>query len=64
MKMNSKTLRNKLSKLGYTLGQDIFGWIVISKYTGFHYSFPTLGGVSRFVTDEENLRKYRMEMSK
>jgi len=53
--MNSKRLSKRLSKLGYTLGHDIFGWIVISNYTGFEWKFPTLGGVNRFVVDEEGL---------
>lgn len=49
--MDSKILANRLQKLGYTLGKDIFGWIVISNSTGFEWKFPTLGGVNRFVTD-------------
>lgn len=53
--MNSKRLSKRLSKLGYTLGHDIFGWIVISNYTGFEWKFPTLGGVNRFVVDEESI---------
>ena len=55
--MNRKRLSKRLEKLGYTLGQDIFGWIVVSIYTGFEWKFPTLGGVNRFVMDEENMIK-------
>lgn len=51
--MNSKNLRKRLEKLNYTLGKDIFGWIVISNLSGFEWKFPTLGGVNRFVVDEE-----------
>ena len=58
--MNSKNLRKRLAKLDYTLGQDIFGWIVVSNKTGFEWKFPTLGGVSRFVADEENMHKWRL----
>jgi len=55
--MNSKNLRKRLEKLGYTLGKDIFGWIIISNHTGFEWKYPTLGGVSRFLVDEENMAK-------
>ena len=57
-KMNSKSLRKRLEKMDYTLGKDIFGWIVISNWSKFEWRFPTLGGVNRFITDEENLAKY------
>lgn len=56
--MNSKSLRKRLSKMDCTLGRDIFGWIVISNWSKFEWRFPTLGGVDRFITDEENLAKY------
>ena len=56
--MNSKNLKKRLAKLNYTLGKDIFGWIVISNLTGFEWKFPTLGGVSRFVVDEENMKAF------
>lgn len=58
--MNSKNLRNRLAKLDYTLGKDIYGWIVISNLTGFEWKFPTLGGVNRFVADEEAMREWRL----
>lgn len=57
-KMNSKNLRKRLEKMDYTLGKDIFGWIVVSNWSKFEWRFPTLGGVNRFITDEENLAKY------
>ena len=50
-----KNLVKRLEKLGYRLEKDIFGWIVVSNLTGFEYRFPTLGGVSRFVADEESM---------
>lgn len=53
--MNSKNLRKRLEKLGYRLEKDIFGWIVVSQFLGFEWRFSTLGGVSRFVIDEESL---------
>lgn len=56
--MNSKSLNKRLEKIGYTLGKDIFGWIVISNLTKFEYRFSTLGGVNRFLVDEESLAKY------
>lgn len=56
--MDSKRLSKRLGKLGYTLGRDIFGWIVISNYTGFEWKFSTLGGVNRFTVDEENMAAY------
>jgi len=56
--MNSKRLAKRLRNLGYTLGKDIFGWIVISNNTGFEWRFPTLGGVGRFVADEENMARF------
>ena len=56
--MNSKNLRKRLENMGYTLGRDIFGWVVVWPETGFTWKFPTLGGVNRFITDEENLAKY------
>lgn len=56
--MDSKRLSKRLKKLGYTLGKDIFGWIVISDYTGFEWKFPTLGGVNRFVIDEEGVSRH------
>lgn len=55
--MNSKRLAKRLRNLGYTLGKDIFGWIVVSNLTNFEYRFPTLGGVSRFVADEESMAR-------
>ena len=55
--MNSKRLSKRLSQLGYTLTKDIFGWVVISNLTKFEWKFPTLGGVNRFVVDEENMAK-------
>lgn len=55
--MNSKRLRKRLEKLGYRLEQDIFGWIVVSKVLGFEWRFSTLGGVNRFVVDEQNMAK-------
>lgn len=55
--MNSKRLSKRLVELGYRLEKDIFGWIVVSQYLGFEWRFPTLGGVSRFVVDEENMAK-------
>ena len=55
--MNSKSLRKRLNKLGYRLEKDIFGWVVVSEYLGFEWRFPTLGGVNRFVVDEENMAK-------
>jgi len=51
-----------LGNLGYTLGRDIFGWIVISNLTGFEWKFPTLGGVKRFVEDEQSLLNYRRQV--
>lgn len=56
--MNSKRLSKRLNQLGYTLGRDIFGWIVISTYTGFEWKFSTLGGVNRFTVDEESMAAY------
>jgi|APGre2960657373_1045057.scaffolds.fasta_scaffold09319_4 hypothetical protein len=56
--MNSKSLSKRLKKKNYTLGQDIFGWIVISDLTKFEWKFSTLGGVQRFITDEESLARY------
>jgi len=53
--MNSKRLSKRLRKLGYHLGRDIFGWIIISIHTGIEWKFPTLGGVNRFIVDEEAL---------
>lgn len=53
--MNSKNLNKRLQKLGYTLGRDIFGWIIISIHTGIEWKFPTLAGVNRFIVDEEAL---------
>lgn len=47
-----------MEKMDYTLGKDIFGWIVVSNWSKFEWRFPTLGGVNRFITDEENLAKY------
>ena len=58
--MDSKRLSKRLKKLDYTLGKDIFGWIVISDLTGFEWKFPTLGGVFRFLVDEESMNKWRM----
>ena len=55
--MNSKNLAKRLKKLGYTLGKDIFGWIIVSDYYDFEWKFPTLGGVNRFLVDEENIAK-------
>lgn len=54
--MNRKNLAKRLQKLGYALGGDIFGWIVISNHTGFEWKFSTLGGVFRFILDEENIK--------
>ena len=54
--MDSKRLTKRLQKLGYTLGKDIFGWIVISNSTGFEWRFPTLGGVNKFIADTESLK--------
>lgn len=56
--MDSKRLAKRLRNLGYTLGKDIFGWIVVSNLTNFEYRFTTLGGVSRFVADEENMARF------
>lgn len=56
--MNSKSLSKRLAKMDYTLGRDIFGWIVISNWSKFEWKFSTLGGVNRFITDEENLARY------
>ena len=55
--MDSKRISKRLKKLGYTLGKDIFGWIVISDHYGFEWKYPTLGGVNRFLVDEENMAK-------
>ncbi len=55
--MDSKRISKKLKNLNYTLGKDIYGWIVISDLTGFEWKFPTLGGVNRFIVDEEKLRE-------
>lgn len=52
-----KNLVKRLEKLGYRLDKDIFGWIVVSNLTNFEYRFPTLGGVSRFVADEESMAR-------
>lgn len=54
--MNRKNLAKRLQKLDYALGGDIFGWIVISNHTGFEWKFSTLGGVFRFILDEENIK--------
>lgn len=56
--MDRKRLAKRLEKLGYTLGKDIFGWVVYSDYFTYNWKFPTLGGVKRFLQDEENLSKY------
>ena len=56
--MNSKNLKKRLEKLGYTLGKDIFGWVVISNLSGFEWKFPPLGGVNRFVVDEEGMKAF------
>ena len=56
--MDSKRLSKRLNQLGYTLGRDVFGWIVISNHTGFEYRFSTLGGVNRFTVDEESMAEY------
>lgn len=54
--MNRKVLTNRLYNVGYTLHKNVLGgWVVVSNYTGFEWKFPTLEGVSRFVTDEESL---------
>ena len=55
--MNSKNLRKRLEKLGYTLTKDIFGWVIQSNYYSYSWKFPTLEGVNRFVVDEENMAK-------
>jgi len=55
-KYSKKVLSKRLNKLGYTLGRDIFGWVVISTHTGFEWKFPTLGGVNRFILDTESLK--------
>lgn len=55
--MNSKRLSKRLDKLGYTLGKDIFGWVIVSVHYGFRWNFPTLVGVNRFVVDEEAMKK-------
>lgn len=51
--MNSKRLSKRLNKMGYRLESDIFGWVVVSMAYGWKWKFPTLGGVLRFVLDEE-----------
>jgi hypothetical protein len=55
--MNSKRLSQRLDKMNYNLTTDIFGWVVVSRNTGFEWRFSTLGGVMRFVVDEEALVK-------
>ena len=47
--MNKKDIKKKLEKMGYILGQDIFGWIVICNATNQEMRFPTLGGVNKFI---------------
>ena len=56
--MSKQSVVKRLVKLGYRLDRDIFGWIVVSEKTGLEYRFSTLGGVSRFVTDEEAMTDY------
>ena len=56
--MDSKRVGKRLAKLGYRLDRDIFGWIVVSEKTGFEYRFSTIGGVSRFATDQEAMTDY------
>lgn len=56
--MNKQSVVKRLVKLGYRLDRDIFGWIVVSEKTGFEYRFSTLGGVSRFATDQEAMTDY------
>lgn len=55
--MNSKRLAKRLDKMGYRLTSDIFGWVVVSVNYGWEWKFSTLGGVLRFVVDEEATTK-------
>ena len=58
MTMNKKNLMKRLDKMGYRLDRDIFGWIVVSLRSASDFRFSTLGGVNRFVTDEEATVRY------
>jgi len=51
--MDSKRLGKRLDKIGYRLDRDAFGWIVVSLRGGSDFRFSTLGGVNRFVVDNE-----------
>lgn len=59
--MNSKRLAKRLSNIGYRLDKDIFGWIVVSVRGGCDFRFSTLGGVHRFVIDNEATVRYLKE---
>jgi hypothetical protein len=52
-RMDSKRLGKRLDKIGYRLDRDVFGWIVVSLRGGSDFRFSTLGGVNRFVVDNE-----------
>lgn len=56
--MNKKNIGKRLNKIGFSLYRDIFGWIVIDDSTKFERRFSTLGGVARFVTDEEAMAEW------
>lgn len=58
MMMNKNNLIKRLDKIGYRLDKDIFGWIVVSLRSGSDFRFSTLGGVNRFVIDEEATVRY------
>lgn len=59
--MNKKNLTRRLDKIGYRLDRDIFGWIVVSLKSGSDFRFSTLGGVNRFVIDNEATVRYLEE---
>ena len=56
--MNKNNLIKRLDKMGYRLDRDTFGWIVVSLRSGSEFRFSTLGGVNRFVIDEEATVRY------
>jgi hypothetical protein len=57
-RMSKKNIGKRLNNIGFSLYRDIFGWIVIDDSTKFERRFSTLGGVVRFVTDEEAMAAY------
>lgn len=42
-------LRQQLRSMGFSMGTDIFGYIVICNKTGREWKFPTLRGVRQFI---------------